>query len=40
MRPNEDVLAIRMKFAREFWITSGKEAVKKIARAKLDHVDL
>jgi hypothetical protein len=29
-----------MKFAREFWITSGKEAVKKIARAKLDHVDL
>jgi exonuclease VII large subunit len=40
LRPNEDVLAIRTKFAREFWIASGKEAVKKIARAKLDQVDL
>jgi hypothetical protein len=38
--PNEDVLAIRTKFAREFWIASGKEAVKKIARAKLDQVNL
>jgi hypothetical protein len=40
LHPNEDVLAIKMKFAREFWIASGKEAVKKIARAKLDQVDL
>jgi hypothetical protein len=40
LRPNEDVLAIRTKFAREFWIASGKEAVKKISRAKLDQVDL
>jgi hypothetical protein len=38
--PNEDVLAIGTKFAREFWIASGKEAVKKIARAKLDQVNL
>jgi hypothetical protein len=39
LRPNEDVIAIRAKFAREFWIASGKEAVKKIARAKLDQVE-
>jgi hypothetical protein len=38
LRPNEDVIAIRAKFAREFWIASGKEAVKKIARAKLNQV--
>jgi Rad3-related DNA helicase len=35
LRPNEDVQAIRSKFAREFWLASGKEAVKIIARAKL-----
>jgi hypothetical protein len=35
IRPNEDVQAIRAKFAREFWLASGKEAVKSIARAKL-----
>jgi hypothetical protein len=35
---NEDVIAIRAKFAREVWIASGKEAVKKIARAKVDQV--
>jgi hypothetical protein len=40
LRPNEDILAIRMKFTREFWIASGKEDVKNIARAKLDQVDL
>jgi hypothetical protein len=40
LRPNEDVLAIEAKFAREFWFTSGKEAVKSIARAKLDQVDV
>jgi hypothetical protein len=33
--PNEDVLAIKAKFAREFWLTSGKEVVKNIAHAKL-----
>jgi hypothetical protein len=40
LRPNEDVQAIRAKFAREFWLTSGKEVVKSIARAKLAQVDL
>jgi hypothetical protein len=38
LHPNEDVLAIKTKFAREFWFTSGKEVVKSIARAKLDQV--
>jgi DNA repair exonuclease SbcCD ATPase subunit len=38
IRPNEDVQAIRSKFAREFWLASGKEAVKSIARAKLAQV--
>jgi hypothetical protein len=36
LRPNEDVLAIKAKFVREFWLTTGKEVVKNIARAKLD----
>jgi hypothetical protein len=40
LRPNEDVQAIRDKFAREFWLSGGKEAVKSIARAKLAQVDL
>jgi hypothetical protein len=38
LRPNEDVLAIKAKFTREFWLTSGKEVVKNIARAKLEKV--
>jgi hypothetical protein len=38
LRPNEDVQAIRYKFSREFWLASGKEAVKSIARAKLAQV--
>jgi hypothetical protein len=38
IRPNEDVQAIRSRFAREFWLASRKEAVKSIARAKLAHV--
>jgi hypothetical protein len=38
LHPNEDVIAIRAKFAREFWIASRKEDVKKITRAKLDQV--
>jgi Zn-dependent M32 family carboxypeptidase len=36
LRPNEDVLAIKAKFAREFWLTSGKEVARNITRAKLD----
>jgi hypothetical protein len=39
LRFNEDVQAIRAKFAREFWLASGKEVVKSIARAKLAQVD-
>jgi hypothetical protein len=38
IRVNEDVSAIKIKFAREFWFSSGKEVAKKIARAKLDQV--
>jgi hypothetical protein len=38
LRANSDVLAIKIKFAREFWLTSGKEIVKTIARAKLAEV--
>jgi DNA repair exonuclease SbcCD ATPase subunit len=38
LRANADVQAIKIKFAREFWLTSGKEAVKLIARAKLAEV--
>jgi type IV secretory pathway VirJ component len=38
LRANADVLAIKIKFAREFWLTSGKETVKTIARAKLAEV--
>jgi hypothetical protein len=39
LRPNEDVQAIGSKFAREFWLDSGKEAVKSIAHAKLAQVN-
>jgi hypothetical protein len=39
IRPNEDVQVIKSKFAREFWLASGKEAVKIIARAKLAEVN-
>jgi hypothetical protein len=38
IRANEDVLAIKIKFAKEFWFASGKEVVKKIAHVKLDQV--
>jgi hypothetical protein len=39
LRANADVQAIMNKFAREFWLTSGKETVKVIARAKLAEVN-
>jgi hypothetical protein len=39
IRPNEDVQVIKSKFVREFWLASGKEAIKSIARAKLAQVD-
>jgi hypothetical protein len=38
LRPNEDVLAIKTKYAREFWFASGREIVKNVARAKLAQV--
>jgi hypothetical protein len=38
LRSNEDVQAIRSRFAREFLLASGKEAVKSITRAKLAQV--
>jgi hypothetical protein len=38
LRPNEDNLAIKANFAREFRLTNGREVVKNIARAKLDQV--
>jgi hypothetical protein len=39
LRANADVQAIKIKFAREFWLTSGKETVKLIVRAKLAEVN-
>jgi hypothetical protein len=38
IQPNEDVQVIKSRFVREFWLASGKEAVKSIARAKLAQV--
>jgi hypothetical protein len=38
LRANADVQAIKIKFAREFWLTSGKETVRAIASAKLAEV--
>jgi hypothetical protein len=38
LRPNEDVLAIKTKYAREFWFASGREIVKNVAYAKLSQV--
>jgi hypothetical protein len=38
IRPNADGLAIKAKFAREFWFSSGQEVVKNIAHAKLEKV--
>jgi hypothetical protein len=38
LRANTDVQAIKIKFGREFWLTSGKETVKTIVRVKLAEV--
>jgi hypothetical protein len=38
IRANEDVLAIKIKYARELWFASGMEVAKTIARAKVDRV--
>jgi hypothetical protein len=39
IRANEDVHAIKNKFAKEFWFANGKETVKLNARAKLAEVN-
>jgi Rad3-related DNA helicase len=38
LRANSDVQTIKMKFAREFWLTGGEDIVKTIAQAKLAEV--
>jgi hypothetical protein len=38
IRPNEDVRAVKIRFAKEFWYVSGKEFAKKIACDKLEEV--
>jgi Rad3-related DNA helicase len=38
LRANSDVQAIKIKFAREFWLTGGEDIVKTIAQAKLAEV--
>jgi type IV secretory pathway VirJ component len=38
LRANSDVQAIKMKSAREFWLTGGEDIVKTIAQAKLAEV--
>jgi hypothetical protein len=38
IRPNEEVLAIKAKFARDFWFASRKEVARNITRAKLVQV--
>jgi hypothetical protein len=38
LRPNEDVLAIKTTYAREFWFASGREIFKNVAHAKLAQV--
>jgi hypothetical protein len=40
IRPNEDIRAVMAKYARKFWLPSGKEFTKKIARDKLEEVGL
>jgi type IV secretory pathway VirJ component len=38
LRANSDVQAIKIKFARDFWLTGGKDVVKTIVQAKLAEV--
>jgi hypothetical protein len=35
---NEDVLAIKINYTREFWFANGKEVAKTITHAKLNQV--
>jgi type IV secretory pathway VirJ component len=38
LQANSDIDAIKLKFAKEFWLVGGADIVKTIARAKLDEV--
>jgi hypothetical protein len=38
LRANPDIVAIKVKFAKEFWMVGGADIVKNIARAKLAEV--
>jgi hypothetical protein len=38
LRANSDIQAIKVKFAKEFWLVGGEDIVKTIAQAKLAEV--
>jgi myosin heavy subunit len=38
LQENPDIVAIKLKFAKEFWMVGGAEMAKTVARAKLDEV--
>jgi Rad3-related DNA helicase len=40
LQDNPDVIAIKLKFAREFWVVGGSEMAKTVGRLKLDEVIL
>jgi hypothetical protein len=38
LQDNPDIVAIKLKFAKEFWLVGGADIAKTVARAKLDEV--
>jgi type IV secretory pathway VirJ component len=38
LQENPDIVAIKLKFAKEFWMVGGADMAKTVARAKLDEV--
>jgi hypothetical protein len=40
LQDNPDVIAIKRKFAKEFWMVGGAEMAKTVGRLKLDEVIL
>jgi hypothetical protein len=40
LQDNPDIIAIKLKFAKEFWMVGGADMAKTVARAKLDEVIL
>jgi hypothetical protein len=40
IRSHKDVQAVKIKFVKEFWVTSGKEFAKKVAHEKLEEVTI